>query len=174
MARRVRPAGGGAETLVSARPEWAGAARRWVKLPESPRGHPRQEGAMQRALGEIDGFPGAIAGEELDGTLGEEAPHFAAAAFFARDREVIVAGRLVAQPSDGGGGGPGLEGNALSAGHRAAADGRGVFRDELSERGRRGLLGRVKIQILMHRLLEILRVVFLDGFAPLSARLKFF
>ncbi len=88
---------------------------------------------MQGTLRAIDRVAGAVFREELHGALGEQATDFAAAAFLAGNDHGVVAGRLMAQPRDGGGFGALLEGDALRAGDGAAADGGGVLGDEIRE-----------------------------------------
>ncbi len=67
-------------------------------------------------------------------TLGEEASDLAATALDEGDVHLIVAGRLMTEPRDGGGFGPLWDGNALGAGDRAAAYGGGVRSDKIGEK----------------------------------------
>ena len=87
----------------------------------------------------------AVKLQKLMRTVGEEASDFAATALDEGDAHLIVAGSLMTEPRDGGGFGALFDGNALGAGDRAAAYGRGVRGDKIAEKlgvaGMRGMEG---------------------------------
>ena len=127
---------------------------------------------MQGTLGAVDGLAGAIFCEELHGALGEQTADFAAAAFFAGNDHGVVARRLVAEPGDGGGLGALLDRNAFGAGDRAAADGRGVFGDQIGERVGFEAELRMEVEEADDRVAEIHGVVLLVGGAALATGVK--
>lgn len=128
---------------------------------------------MQGALSAIDGLAGAIFCEELHGALGEQAANFAPPTFFPGNNHGVVTGCLMTEPRDGGGFGALLDGDALRAGDGAAADGRGVFRDEVGEgvgfETERGVEGEEADD----RVTEVHGVVLFLDRAALAAGVKF-
>ena len=111
----------------------------------------------------------AVVAEQLVRTLGEQPAHFAAAAFDQRNSHLVIAGCLVAEPSDGGGLGSILDGNAFGAGDGAAAHGCRVGRDQIGEElGVAGVAG-MKREERKHGGAKILDVVGLGDGAALAA-----
>ena len=86
---------------------------------------------------------------------------------------MVVVGRVVAHPGDDRRPRPLLDGDALRPRDRAAADGRGEYRDDLGQsRGQFGI-PLVEAEELKDGLLEILLVLLLLLLAPSAPRLQF-
>lgn len=111
----------------------------------------------------------AVVAEQRVRTLGEQAAHFAAAAFDQRNSLLVVAGCLVAEPGDGGGLGPVLDGDAFGTGDGAAAHGCRVGRDQIGEELGVGGVAGMKREERKHGGAEIFDVVGFGDDAALAA-----
>lgn len=131
------------------------------------------ECGVERAVGKVDELAGAVKGEQLRRASGELAADFAAAAFFAGNNHVIVAGGLMAHPSDGRGFGALLDRDASGAGDGAAADGCGVGGDACGHGGGVVAVVSVKRQEGEHGAAEIFGVSFLVGGAASAGGVEF-
>ena len=124
---------------------------------------------MQGAVGGVGRLADAVVAKKLMRTLGEQATHFAALAFDQRNPHLIVAGRLMAQPRDGGGLGAFLDRDALGAGNGAAAHRSRVGRDQVGEELGVGGVVRVKSEEGKHGRAEIFDVIGLGDGAAAAA-----
>ena len=110
---------------------------------------------MEGAGGGIDRGTGAVVVEEFLGALGELAADFPALAFDPGNGHVVIAGGLVSHPGDGGGFSALLDGDALGAGDRAAADRRGVGGDAIRHGGGGELVTGMEREVAQDRRAEV-------------------
>ncbi len=133
----------------------------------------RTERGLEGAGGGIDRGAGAVVVEEFLGALGELAADFSALAFDPGNAHVVIAGGLVTHPGDGGGFSALLDGDALGAGYRAAADGGGVGGDAISHGGGGELVAGVKREVAEDRRAEVSGVSHFRFGPALAAGIEF-